>query len=371
MDKQSEKIILSSYKVNPSKKQKNIIKTWNLTFDDSQSKENYVTCFGLGYVKYYLKNDIYQKCTQYVPLQDSVKVSIIKIKNIINEDINLKIKYDLDLQIGENYDDRRFIVNVFKESLNMNLYKNIKNNSGYVYVTSSEKINEENEIEIELKKNEEKEIVFLIGCEENEEKCLDKATKYITNYKEELENTKKYWVEKTGKVSSNTPTKSFDIMQNKWLVYQTIVSRINSKSGFYQASGGYGFRDQLQDSLGMKYVDINYLKNQILLCAKHQFAEGDVEHWWHEDSNLGIRTRFSDDLLWLPYAVLEYIDFTGDYSILNQTEKYLKAEELQENEEDRVGIYNEYEDDGTIFEHCIKAIERASKFGKNNLPLIR
>ena len=374
MDRQSEKFIFNSYKYskgNSARKRKSLKNTWNLTFDNIQSNEQYVTCFGLGYAKYYLKNEIYQECTQYVPTEDSLKVSIITLKNNTNEEIGLKIKYDLDLQMGENYEDKRFIVNVFKESLNMNLYKNIKNNSGYAYVTSSEKINKENEIEINLKKDEEKEVIFIIGCEENEEECLDKATKYITNYKEELENTKKYWKEETSKVYSNTPTKSFDFMQNNWLVYQTLVSRINARSGFYQASGGYGFRDQLQDSLGMKYVDINYLKNQILMCAKHQFTQGDVEHWWHEDSNLGIRTRFSDDLLWLPYAVIEYVDFTGDYSILNEKEKYIKAEELKENEEDRVGIYNEYEENGTIFEHCIKAIERASVFGKNGLPLMK
>ena len=126
MDKQSEKFILSLYKYsksNSARKRKNLKNTWNLTFDDSQNNEKYVTCFGLGYAKYYLKNEIYQECTQYVPTQDSLKVSIIKIKNNTNEDIGLKIKYDLDLQMGENYDDKRFVVNVFKESLNMNLYK--------------------------------------------------------------------------------------------------------------------------------------------------------------------------------------------------------------------------------------------------------
>ena len=242
MDKQSEKFILSLYKYDneknsySAKKGKSIKNTWSLTFDDNQSKEKYITCFGLGYVKYYLKNEIDQECIQYVPMQDSLKISILKLKNNLNEDICLKVKYDLKLQIGENYEDKRFIVNIFKESLNMNLFKNIKNNSGYVYVTSNEKINENNEVEINLKKNEEKEVLFIIGCEENEDECLDRATKYLTNYKEELENTKKYWREKTSRIYSNTPMKSFDFMQNNWLVYQTIVSRINSRSGFYQAS---------------------------------------------------------------------------------------------------------------------------------------
>ena len=154
MDKQSEKFVLSSYKYDKGKsstKQKRIMKTWNLTFDNSQSNQQYVTCFGLGYARYYLKNEIYQQCTQYVPIEDSLKVSIIKLKNTMDKDICLKIKYDLDLQIGENSEDKRFVVNVFKESLNMNLYKNIKNNSGYVYVTSSEKINQENAVNVWIK----------------------------------------------------------------------------------------------------------------------------------------------------------------------------------------------------------------------------
>ncbi len=383
MDRPSEKFILSmhrkSNKNKEVKKHKEIIdnaedqsiKEWTLTFNDSKSEEEYITCFGLGYAKFILDNGIYQECTQYVPINDNCKVSIIKLKNNIEKEISLKIKYDLDLQIGEKVSDNRFLSSIYKESLNMKLIKNLKNPSEYIYITSNEKINELNEAIIDLKPDEEKEIVFVIGAEETEMECLDKGTKYITNYNKELENTEKYWRQETNKVTSKTPLKSFDIMQNNWLVYQSLASRMYGKSGFYQASGGYGFRDQLQDSLGMKYVDINILKEQILMCAKHQFFEGDVEHWWHDDSDLGIRTRYSDDLLWLPYAVLEYVDFTGDYSILNEEEYYLKADELNENEEDRVSIYKNYENKGTIFEHCIKAIKRASQFGKNGLPLMK
>ncbi len=377
MDKASEGFTISLYgqenneKLSKIDDDKRHIKTWNLTFRSTEDNQDYVTCFGLGYVKYFLNNGIYQQCTQYVPIDDSCKISIIKLKNNLDKKVLLKIKYDLDFQIGENIEDKRFVTKIYKESLNMNLIKNLKNPSGYVYVTSSEKINELNEIEIKLEQEEERELIFILGCEETDMESLDKATKYIANYKEEFENTKKYWREQTNKVKSSTPSKSFDFLQNNWLAYQTIASRLYSKAGFYQASGGYGFRDQLQDSIGLKYVDINILKNQILLCSKHQFFEGDVEHWWHEDSNLGIRTRFSDDLLWLPYAVLEYIDFTGDMSILNEEEMYLKADELRADEEDRVGIYDVYENKGTIFEHCIKAIEYASRFGKNNLPLMK
>ena len=98
-------------------------------------------------------------------------------------------------------------------------------------------------------------------------------------------------------------------------IYQTLQSRLIGKTGFYQSGGAYGFRDQLQDTLALKYINPNLLKKQILKHSEHQFTEGDVEHWWHEEIQRGIRTKFSDDLLWLVYLTCEYIEFTGDYSI--------------------------------------------------------
>ncbi len=242
MDKEHERFIFSLYNYINSqsnytaKKNKKIEKSWNLTLNSEQNEGNYITCFGLGYVKYFLNNEIYQECTQYIPINDSLKISIFKLKNNLNHRISLKLKYELDLQIGEDEENKRFVVKLYKESLNMNLYKNIKTSSSYVYVTSNEKINELNELEINLDKDEEKEVIFIVGCEEIEEECLDKATKYIAKYKEEFENVKKYWKDKTGKIKSNTPLKSFDFLQNNWLVYQTLASRILSKSAFYQAS---------------------------------------------------------------------------------------------------------------------------------------
>ncbi len=239
-----------------------------------------------GYIKFIHNNGIEQECTQFVPIKDSCKVSIIRLKNNLDKDITMKVKYDLDLQMGELKKDSKFIRKNYKKGLNMITFNNIKNPWYMVYVSSNEKINEDGEVEIKLKENEEKEIIFVFGCEEDEMKSLEVETKYLANYESELENTKKYWSELTGKVKSNTPLKSFDVMQNAWLVYQTMASRMWARTGFYQSSGGYGYRDQLQDSLGMKYINPEILRNQILLCSKHQFEEGDVEHWWHEDSKL-------------------------------------------------------------------------------------
>ncbi len=110
-----------------------------------------------------------------------------------------------------------------------------------------------------------------------------------------------------GRLQVYTPIESTNILLNGWLAYQTIVSRLYARSGYYQSGGAYGFRDQLQDTLGLKYLDAEIMKNQIIKHSEHQFLEGDVEHWWHEETGRGIRTRFSDDLLWLVYLTIEYI----------------------------------------------------------------
>src|SRR5699024_4536929 len=117
-----------------------------------------------------------------------------------------------------------------------------------------------------------------------------------------------------------------------------------------QSGGAYGFRDQLQDTLGLKYINPQILKNQIIKHSKHQFKEGDVEHWWHDENKRGIRTRFSDDLLWLPYSVLEYIDFTDDYTILDIETPFLKGAILETKQDEKYDLYLPSEEKGNIYE---------------------
>ena len=159
-------------------------------------------------------------------------------------------------------------------------------------------------------------------------------------------------------------------MLNGWTVYQTIESRLLGRSGYYQSGGAFGFRDQLQDTLGLKYIHPEFLKHQILKHAKHQFVEGDVEHWWHEETGRGIRTRFSDDLLWLVYVTLEYINHTGDTSILEIEIPYLQGELLKEGEDEKYDKYQVTSFKEPLYEHCKKAIERSLNFGENGLPKI-
>ena len=219
---------------------------------------------------------------------------------------------------------------------------------------------------------ESKEIVLSLGEENNMLNAKDMAYKYskISNAKEELNRAKRYWYEILTRVQVKTPLESMNILLNGWAIYQTIVSRLWARTGYYQSGGAVGFRDQLQDTLGVKYIDAELMKNQILTQAKHQFIEGDVEHWWHEETNRGIRTRFSDDLLWLCYVTSEYIEYTGDKSLLDIEIPYLQGELLEDGVDERYDLYLESKEKGSLYEHCIKAIEKSLNFGENGLPKI-
>ena len=161
-----------------------------------------------------------------------------------------------------------------------------------------------------------------------------------------------------------------NIMLNGWALYQTLTSRIIGRTGFYQSGGAYGFRDQLQDSLAFKYIEPEIMKKQILKHSQHQFIEGDVEHWWHEDTGRGIRTRFSDDLAWLPFLVEQYITATGDYGILEIETPYLDGNILEEHEEEKYDLYRTSEIKENIFMHCKRALDKAMNLGEHGLPKI-
>ena len=151
--------------------------------------------------------------------------------------------------------------------------------------------------------------------------------------------------------------------------YQTYACRILARTGFYQAGGAYGFRDQLQDVMALVYSEPAKTREQILTAAEHQFLEGDVQHWWHPPYR-GVRTRISDDLLFLPYVTADYIESTGDWMVLNETVNYLEDEPLEPDEHDRYSVPKVSEEKGSIYEHCILSIEKAMNFGSRGLPLI-
>jgi cellobiose phosphorylase len=161
-----------------------------------------------------------------------------------------------------------------------------------------------------------------------------------------------------------------NIMMNGWLLYQVIACRLWARSAFYQSGGAFGFRDQLQDVMAAAYSWPELIKNQILLHSSRQFVEGDVRHWWHKEAGRGIRTRYSDDLLWLPYVTCDYVERTGDYEILDLEAGFLESERLRENEDERYEIPVASQQADSVYEHCIRAIELSLRYGSHGIPLM-
>jgi len=177
------------------------------------------------------------------------------------------------------------------------------------------------------------------------------------------------WAERLGAVSVKTPDPAFDLMTNRWLLYQVFSSRLMARAGFYQAGGAFGFRDQLQDVLALLHSDPRRARSHILEAAQHQFEHGDALHWWHPPSGRGVKTRCSDDYLWLAYVTASYVEATGDRSILDEDIPFLAAPPLRTDEHDRYAHF-ETGETGNLFEHCCRALSRMMATGPHGLPLI-
>ncbi|WP_052702737.1 GH36-type glycosyl hydrolase domain-containing protein [Paenibacillus beijingensis] len=182
--------------------------------------------------------------------------------------------------------------------------------------------------------------------------------------------TTKHWEELLGQLTVQTPDREFNLLVNGWLLYQALSCRMWARTAFYQAGGAYGFRDQLQDSLAMLHTRPDLTRSQLLLHASHQYEEGDVQHWWHEETERGIRTLYSDDLLWLPYAASRYAVHTGDWDVFAEKRPFLQSEPLRKGEHERYEATVASGGEGTLYEHCVRAIDRSLAYGEQGIPLM-
>jgi cyclic beta-1,2-glucan synthetase len=324
--------------------------------------------------------------TEFVAKEDNVKIYLLKLTNKEKKESTINVEYFLKPTFG-NFEEKttRHILSEFMGRDNYLKLRNVYSinySDVNVFMTSSEKITyaECNKMlvksinfDVTLKPNEEKEIVFALGCSLSDDENIELINKYtsINNCKKELKRVKEEWDNTLGTIQVKTQDNSFDYMINGWYLYQTISSRIQAKAGFYQVSGAFGYRDQLQDAMNICLVKPDYTRNQILINAAHQFSEGDVLHWWHEKNHFGLRSRYKDDYLWLVYATLHYLERTGDFNILKESIPYIQGESLSDYENEKGIVFNYSNKYETLLEHCIKSLELSMKsLGSHKIPLM-
>ncbi len=216
------------------------------------------------------------------------------------------------------------------------------------------------------------EVVCMLGQTDS----LEQARELILSYgstaaiETSLAHTQAWWDTLLGTVEVQTPELAANILLNRWLLYQSLSCRMWGRSATYQSGGAFGFRDQLQDSMAFAVARPVLAREQILLAASRQFSEGDVQHWWHPPGGAGIRSRISDDLLWLPYVVAHYVRISGDTSILAEEVPFLNAPPLETGEHEVFAVPRIGTERGTVFEHCRRAVERGRTAGPHGLPLM-
>ena len=343
--------------------------------------------YGFGYCRYsHARGGLRMELTQFVPVGDSVKLSLLTLTNETEKERRLTVYYHVNPILGaQRSNTLPYIVTEMEGGIltAQNTY-NGEYSGLLLFLGATEPFEQIQpgsslKIAVTLPARETKKICLKLGCGRGMEQIGRLCGKYDDwkQIEQAFFGVQRYWDSLTRAVTVQTPDESMNLMLNGWLLYQTLSCRMLARSAFYQSGGAYGYRDQLQDSLAFLHVESGITRRQILLHAAHQFLQGDVQHWWHENpkpegdmADKGIRTRFSDDLLWLPYVLCRYLETTGDETILEEKAPYLEGDVLAEGEDERYFVARLSGQEGSVYEHAKRALERSLTRGPHGMPLM-
>lgn len=326
---------------------------------------SHITRHGIGYTifEFFLTGmEIVLKMT--CDFERAVKLISVSLRNQSEETLRLRIHYELQPVIGvspiktfrhlvkEDVSGGCIIRNVLPEN-EYGSYENL------LFYTRNR--------ELTVHSGSSGEVQLVMGKARSREEALEILAPERYHCQQTAED---YYRQMLAKVQVRTGEDAFDLIFGGRMIYQTLSCRMFGRTAFYQSGGAFGYRDQLQDSLAMIAYDSRLTREQILRCCRHQFREGDVQHWWHEPDGKGIRSRYSDDLLWLPYVVSEYIKGTGDWELMSLCEPFLESPLLGEQEKERYESPVVSDEKGSVYVHCVRAIDHALRFGTHGLPLM-
>ena len=388
---------------------------WSTSLLPAGSRLPYITRHGFGYSVFeHIEDGIYSEMTIYVDLESAVKFVALKIRNesgrprkmsatgyieLVLGDSRVKtamhIHTEIDLESGALFAKNQyntefnnrvafFDVDYLKKSYTGDRTEFIGRNGALQNPDAMHRVKLSGKTGLALDPcaairvpffmadNEEQEIIFRIGSarDANEATTIVKQFRGAAIASEVLNKVKNYWADAIGALRVETPDTAIDLITNGWLTYQTLSSRLWGRSGFYQSGGAFGFRDQLQDVMSLLHTRPELARQQILLCASRQFKEGDVQHWWHPPSGRGVRTRISDDYLWLPFVTAFYVEHSGDTAVMDVPINYLDGRPLNYGEESYYDLPMDSHISATVYEHCLAAIKHGLNFGEHGLPLI-
>ncbi|MBS1730878.1 MAG: cyclic beta 1-2 glucan synthetase [Bacteroidetes bacterium] len=390
-------------------------KFWSPMPLPATSKEAYITRHGFGYSVFeHIENGIQSETTVFVHIDKPVKFTSIRLKNLSGRERKLSVTgyaewilgdlrskssmyiiTEKDAETGALFSKNRynsiffeqvcfFTAHTSKMSFTCDRSEFIGSNGSMQSPAAMGRIKLSGkngasmdacaaiQIPTSLYAGEEKEIIFRLGAGNNEQEVQNiiETTKDPIYAQETLQKVHEFWNETLGAVKVETPDNALNFLTNGWLVYQALACRVWGRSGYYQSGGAFGFRDQLQDVMALLHTKPQVARDQIILSASRQFKEGDVQHWWHPPTGRGVRTRCSDDYLWLPFVTNKYIELTEDWEILQESVSFIEGRPLNMHEDSYydLPVYLNYFE--PLYNHCKLAIQHGLRFGAHGLPLI-